>query len=323
MIIVWRITERCNLSCPFCRYDRRLRWVRRDMPTQKVLAFGKILSDYQHQTKDRVLVSWLGGEPFLWKPLLRVSKIFRENLRLNVSVTTNGSLLLHRHIRLQSFDALSEITISVDGFAEFHNVKRGFKNGFQHLKRCVQWMSRRKNRIGSGPKLRANILLMRENIGDFAPLCCELAAWGIEEITFNQLGGNDRPDYFISHRLLPHQIEKLKLELPFIRTQLWSAGVRLQGGPAYIRRMEASASDQRIGIHDCEPGERFLFINERGYASPCSFTINEYGVPIDEIYSVNDLFNIRGRFQTLRIMKKAGSCDDCHSTQVFEKFVNS
>jgi len=24
MIVLWRVTQKCNLSCPFCSYDRRV-----------------------------------------------------------------------------------------------------------------------------------------------------------------------------------------------------------------------------------------------------------------------------------------------------------
>ena len=40
MIIVWRVTQRCNLSCPFCGFDRRLDRVRRDADVEAVARFG-------------------------------------------------------------------------------------------------------------------------------------------------------------------------------------------------------------------------------------------------------------------------------------------
>src|SRR5688572_19047034 len=71
MIVVWRVTERCNLSCAFCAYDRRVRRPRQDADPASILAFGAVLADYQHRTGDSVLVSWLGGEPLIWPPLAR------------------------------------------------------------------------------------------------------------------------------------------------------------------------------------------------------------------------------------------------------------
>ena len=65
MIIVWRITERCNLSCPFCAYDRTLRRSRRDADPGAVDQFCRVLGEYRRRTGERILVSWLGGEPLL------------------------------------------------------------------------------------------------------------------------------------------------------------------------------------------------------------------------------------------------------------------
>ena len=74
MIIVWRVTQSCNLSCPFCGFDRRLDRVRRDADVETVTRFGAVLSEYQRATGDRVLVSWMGGEPLLWPPLRELTE---------------------------------------------------------------------------------------------------------------------------------------------------------------------------------------------------------------------------------------------------------
>jgi len=93
MIVVWRITQRCNLSCPFCAYDRRLSRPRREADVDVIRRFGGVLADYQRAMGDRVLVSWMGGEPFLFSPLSALTVFFTEELGLRVSATTNGTTL--------------------------------------------------------------------------------------------------------------------------------------------------------------------------------------------------------------------------------------
>ena len=78
-----------------------------------------------------------------------------------------------------------------------------------------------------GPRLRANVVLMRNTIADFEALCMELAGWGIAEITFNQLGGRDRPEFFPAHRLLPDDAAWLTSEIPRLRARLNGLGVQL------------------------------------------------------------------------------------------------
>src|SRR5437870_5487444 len=93
MVVVWRITERCNLSCQFCAYDRQLDRPRRAADPDQIARFGSVLSEYQRMSGDRVLVSWLGGEPLLWPPLERLSAQFHREFQLRISATTNGTFL--------------------------------------------------------------------------------------------------------------------------------------------------------------------------------------------------------------------------------------
>jgi len=93
MIVVWRITQRCNLSCPFCAYDQRVNRPRRDADAEIIQRFGAVLSEYQQESGDPVLVSWIGGEPFLFPALDRLTTYFTTELGLRVSATTNGTAL--------------------------------------------------------------------------------------------------------------------------------------------------------------------------------------------------------------------------------------
>ena len=53
MIIVWRVTQHCNLACPFCAYDRRLPGPRTSIDADRVLRFadGQIVEETVNITK--------------------------------------------------------------------------------------------------------------------------------------------------------------------------------------------------------------------------------------------------------------------------------
>jgi MoaA/NifB/PqqE/SkfB family radical SAM enzyme len=104
MVVVWRVTERCNLACKFCGYDRELTRPRNDADPQLVRSLGSVLAEYQRATGDSVLVSWLGGEPLLWAHLANLTRTFREDYRLRISTTTNGTCL--RRNPSSSFEVL-------------------------------------------------------------------------------------------------------------------------------------------------------------------------------------------------------------------------
>jgi MoaA/NifB/PqqE/SkfB family radical SAM enzyme len=320
VIVVWRVTERCNLACGFCAYDRRLARPRADADPAAMLAFGAALAAYQRATGDRVLVSWLGGEPLLWRPLAGLTAAFAGGLGLGVSVTTNGTALASPGVRAHVLEHYAEVTVSVDGFAPVHDRLRGWPGGFAALRRAVAALAADKRRGGSGPLLRANVVLMRDNAADFERLCLELSAWGVEEITFNQLGGNDRPEFFPPHRLRPEDVDALAARLHALRARLAPAGTALRGGDRYVERIRSSAAGRRLPVYECDPGVRFLFVSERGVVAPCSFTADAYGVPIAELATGDDVAALPARFTAARGRRRAAVCDDCPSTQVFDKF---
>jgi MoaA/NifB/PqqE/SkfB family radical SAM enzyme len=320
MIVVWRITQRCNLCCPFCAYDRRGSWPRRDADLESIERFGVVLGEYQRLTGDRVLVSWIGGEPFLFPRLAELTILFTRQLGLRVSATTNGTTLVSAGVRDHVIAHYSELTVSVDGIGEIHDKLRFWPCGYATLRRSVRQLAEAKRSAGRGPRLRANVILMRQTVAEFEPLCFELADWGIEEITFNQLGGRDRPEFFPRHRLLPDDAACLQNQVPQLRERLTRLGVRLKGGDAYLRRIQASSRDETIPVADCRPGEQFLFVNELGDAAPCSFTSSGYGVSLAELDNVQALLDLPIRFARARHERRLAPCEDCQSTQVFEKF---
>lgn len=320
MIIVWRVTENCNLTCPFCAFDRSVKRSRREADIDRILSFGRVLSDYAQLTGDEILVSWLGGEPLLWPPLRKLTETFHHELGLKVSTTTNGTSLSSRGMRTHLLDHYAELSISVDGIGKTHDALRGWPGGYVKIRKGILTLTEEKRRLGRGPKLRANIVLMRNNFEELEPLCLELASWGIATVTFNQLGGRDRPEFYPDNRLLPNQADRLAAELPRLRDELAIAGLILQGGPEYIRRIQATTRGERMSVEECFPGKRFLFIDEVGMAAPCSFTVDEWGVPISKIDSVETFLALGEYFARAKRRKPSEACADCHSTQVFDKF---
>jgi MoaA/NifB/PqqE/SkfB family radical SAM enzyme len=320
MIVVWRITERCNLSCPFCAYDRTLERSRQTIEEGTTKQFGRTLAQYQSQTGDSVLVSWLGGEPFLFPRLSELTVFFKTELGLRVSATTNGTMLNNSALREHILNHYAELTVSVDGVGPVHDELRGWPGGYASLRQSVRHLAEAKRASKTGPVLRANVLMMRQTVRDFERLCIELADWGIEEITFNQLGGRDRPAFFPEHRLSPEDAQWLIQRIPALRARLKTFGVHLRGSEAYLRRIDASSRSELFAVTNCDPGEQFIFIDEHGTAAPCHFTVPNYGIPISELNTVEKLCRLPTQFARAQREHLSPYCADCHSTRVFEKF---
>lgn len=316
LVIVWRVTGRCNLSCPFCAYDRTLSFPRRDADTELVQRISSLLAEMGRP----VLMSWLGGEPLLWPDLADLTASLRHEHGFAISTTTNGTTLHRAETRRHLIEHYAELTLSVDGSAPKHDALRGKAGLFDQVRRAVLLLVQEKAAASRGPLLRANVVLMRDTISDFPALCHELAAWGLEEITCNQLGGIDRPEFYPPNRLLAEQVARLEDVWHGLKDELAAKGVRLLGGEAYLRRLRATAIGLPLAVEDCHPGEDFLFVTEDGLVSPCSFTTREHGVDLREITTSRELLELPQRFRQMRQRARAAPCADCHSTQVCEKF---
>ena len=162
--------------------------------------------------------------------------------------------------------------------------------------------------------------LFRQLVRAFPELARTLATWGIDEITVNQLGGEERPEFHRAHALQPDDADFLCESLPALRSELASSGVRLLGGREYLERIGASARGLRLPIEDCGPGETFLFVDELGRVSPCSFTRREVAVPLARLRAPRDFREIPARFRVLHGRAGTGACKDCMSTRTFAKF---
>ncbi len=318
LVVVWRVEERCNLACAFCGYSRELARERVGADPEQVRALGAALAAYGRAQGRAVLVSWLGGEPFLWRPLLDVSRHFRRDLGLQVSATTNGLALCSTRVRERVLADFAEITVSVDGLGAFHDHVRGRSGLFDDLRASITALSRLKARTGAGPLIRVNTILMGGNVERFEALCRTLAGWGVEAVTFNALGGGERPEFYAGQRLRPEHERWLREELPHIRERMARAGLTVCGGRAYAARIARMIRDVPVPVEECGAGQDFLFVDERGRVAPCAYTLDEYGQA--GAWSAQGVERLPGRFATLQREQWARACANCCSTQVFGKF---
>ncbi|MBK8478228.1 MAG: radical SAM protein [Opitutaceae bacterium] len=285
MIVVWQVTERCNLDCPFCSYDRGLARPRRDADPQRIRESGRVLAQYQRETDDTVLVCWLGGEPLLWSPLAELSTEFAVGHGLRVATTTNGTALESTSVRRHLLASYAELTVSVDAPGTAHDALRGAPSLYATLSASVRSLADERRRTGRPLRLRANVVLMRRTIGVFDRLCHELADWGIEEISFNQLGGNDRPEFYPANRLEPASVALLEEHLPRLRDELGQKAGAFARLGQYLRRMAASSRASACPSTIAAPAGPSLFVDIHGRIAPCGFTVGTHGIPVAEIDS--------------------------------------
>lgn len=318
LVVVWRVSESCAMACKFCGYSRELRRERLAANPVDVLGFGSVLSEVQRAGGRSVLVSWLGGEPLAWNPLPEVSHSFARDFALRLGVTSNGLPLASKALRAMLIDDYEQVTISIDGLGPFHDWVRSQSGHFARIRELVAQL--RCEDAAGRLVLRVNTVLMRDNIAAFPAFCAAMADWGFHELTFNQLGGNERPEFFAKHRLLPQQIQRFSEDLPALRERMLCRGLSIRGSDRYLARIAATTQGVAIPVEDCQPATEFLFIDASGYISPCSFSSAEYRVHVSEITSVAQFDDLPRRFRALRLRRRLAACNDCHATHLFDKF---
>lgn len=319
MIVLWRVSNHCNLACPFCAYDKRLGLPREEADPAQVARFIDLLGTWRRATGRPVLLSWLGGEPLLWAPRAELdARASRQGVDL--SLTTNGTRLGAPRVRTDLVRYYREVTISIDGMADFHDAMRGWPGAFGKLAQTVPALTAERNAKAAALKVRVNVVLMRDNIAGFAELCRVVAGWGVDEISFNQLGGRDRPEFFPDHRLRASDVAQLANEIPGLRAELGRAGTTLVGGAAYLARFADTVAGRPLPVADCRVAETFLFIDEAGRVAPCSFEPEHFEASVDDLHNPADIDALPSRLRALQRVHPARDCADCPSTQQFSKF---
>lgn len=313
MIVVCRVTTRCNLACGFCAYDRRLGFARTSIDEAAVDHLIGLLQAHQNAHPQRVLLSWLGGEPLLWPRWQHWSRRARET-GIEVSATTNGSTLHRPDVRAAILEDFSELTISVDALGITFDELRGWPGGFERACAGIATLVDERDHNGARLLLRINVVLMRRTVSVFAALARHLDALGVDEISFNLLGGRDRPEFHAREALTPDALDEFLEQLPGLRAKL---DLRVLGDAGYGARLSAANRGSRWPVTDCHPGEQFLFVDEHARVAPCAFTGDELGVPVHELECLEDL---PARFREVRAGARPQICSACPSTQLAGKF---
>lgn len=149
-IICWRITSKCNRSCPFCfRPDCR------DLTTKEIY---KIIDNLtKHGVKG---IGITGGEPLLRKDIVKILKyIWEKNIK--ICLATNADLYSKYQNSINKY--VTTIGIPIEGSTKkIHDSVRG-TNSFRNIINTIDKIYK-KNKI----QMYFSTVITRDNIGDLA-----------------------------------------------------------------------------------------------------------------------------------------------------------
>ncbi len=124
-VVVWNMTQRCNLKCVHCYAHASDRSFGNELSTQE----GRHLIDDLSEFGVPVIL-FSGGEPLVRKDLPELAN-YAVQKGLRAVISSNGTLITLQTARILKEIGLSYIGISIDGMAEINDRFRGVEGAFQ------------------------------------------------------------------------------------------------------------------------------------------------------------------------------------------------
>lgn len=169
--ILFLVTQACNLDCHHCSLGRTP--VIKDFPKE---FFYKVIEEIASLQVGSLLVS--GGEPLLRSDLFDL--ISFASPRLNVTLSTNGTLIGPQEAQKLKKASIGEIAISLDGISSrTHDDLRGKGNYQRTLKGINSLLGE-----GLGEKINLHFCLSKQNIDEAIDFPRFAESLGLRKITY-------------------------------------------------------------------------------------------------------------------------------------------
>lgn len=151
-VVVWNLTNACNLKCKHCYSNSSAGAAASYLPLEKALL---IVAQLVKLAPPMVLVS--GGEPLLYPQVFKLaSSAARAGLKLALS--TNGTLITRAVANKLIGAGFQYVGISLDGIGQTNDTFRGMTGAFE---RALQGF---RNCIGAGLRVGLRMTMVRDNL---------------------------------------------------------------------------------------------------------------------------------------------------------------
>lgn len=252
--VLWEITNTCNYHCSYCVFSSEFKKYENELTTDEVKRVIKELKE-----NNFIYIKFTGGEPFTRKDMIEILKYSNE-LGFEMDISTNASLITEKIAKELKDINLQMVHVSLDGNDKIsHEYVRG-ENTFKKTLRGIKFLT------NNGVYTRIGTVIYRENenkLEEIVKLAIELNA---NEIIFSfmeavgRLNGNET---IISKRT----IESVKEELEKMAIKYKE---RIQVKYSFSENKTTETNEY------CPGANKFLYINNLGQVSPCSWITSKY-----------------------------------------------
>ena len=240
--VIWEITHNCNYGCSYCIFSCTKKRVEGELTTEECF---HVIDELVKNGFKHLKVT--GGEPFIRKDLIEILEYASKYMVVDVS--TNASLLSEDLVDKLNKIKLKMIHVSLDGNKEEHESVRGI-NTYERTIRGLELLKKSKNKVRIGTVIHAN------NEDDLENLVKDSIKLKANEIIFSIMEPVEGQDKSLvktkSNEELIENINSLKDKYKDI-----IVNCNFDSQPAFVNR--------------CPGGDRFLYINNMGFVSPCTW----------------------------------------------------
>lgn len=300
-LIFWEITERCNLSCPYCR--RQNYFDKGQTKEQAQYILDTITSDYKS------LVVFSGGEPLLYPYIFEIAH-YAKVKGLKTALATNATIIdenLARKIKSMDFH---RVAVSLDGARQdTHDPLRGEGT----FVKTISGINRLKSQ---SIELQINTTVLRRNFKEIIQihkLCLDLGISALHIFAFVPVGcGITVPK---EERLSPSEYEDFLNEMAQLSLKS-KIEIKLTCAPHYHRKLMERKRDLPSSISKgCLAGSGVCFISTRGEVYPCGYLTISAGNIFKNTF--REIWENSLVFQSLRNSDYLkGRCGYCEYTDI-------
>lgn len=238
---IWEITHNCNYGCSYCIFSCDKKRVDGELTTEECF---HVIDELVNNGFKHLKIT--GGEPFIRKDLVEILKYASK--KLIVDVSTNASLINDEIVDRLNKINLKMIHVSLDGNKEEHEAVRG-KLTYERTINGLKSLKNSKNKVRIGSVIHA------KNENNLENLVKDSINIGADEIIFSIMepvdGQSKSLVKTISNEELIKTIDDIKEKYQSNIIVNYNFGKQ----PTFVKK--------------CPAGDKFLYINNMGFVSPC------------------------------------------------------
>ena len=251
--VLWEITNTCNYHCIYCIFNSEAKKYEDELTTDEVKRTIKELKN-----NNFTYIKFTGGEPFTRKDMIEILR-YANRLGFDMDISTNASLITEDIAKELKNINFPMVHVSLDGNDKYtHEYVRG-ENTFERTIRGIRYLTNNYvyTRIGT--------VIYKENedkLEEIVKLAIELKANEIIFSFMEAVGRLDGDETIISKRT----INSVKEELENLATK-------------YKKQIKVKYSFTENKITEaegyCPAVNKFLYINNLGQVSPCTWVVSQ------------------------------------------------